>query len=202
MTASPAPDLCNQQKFFQRVGTAPGCHAFGVGPEYACIMRHMPDHGPGALRLGRLLGGRMTAVEILERFLDAVGKAVVDGRLEVYAQHVILPFVLETASATLTVATLDDLAEGFDTYGEMLADLGVTSIQRKVIRAFAPTPGRVHGQYTTRLMAGNVQVAPMFWSQTQIDLIDGVWKSGFIRNTTTDGRWPVMMPNTYTAPHD
>lgn len=141
-------------------------------------------------------------MEILERFLETVGQAVVDGRLEVYARHVSLPFVLETASATLTVTTMDDLEEGFDTYGEMLADLGVTSIQRKVIRAFAPTPDRVHGQYTTRLMAGNLQVAPMFWSQTQIDLIDGVWKAGFIRNTTTDGRWPVLMPNTCRPPHD
>ncbi|WP_431300988.1 hypothetical protein [Tabrizicola sp. BL-A-41-H6] len=144
----------------------------------------------------------MTAVEILECFLDAVGKAVVDGRLEVYAQHVSLPFVLETASATLTVTTMDDLADGFDTYGEMLADLGVTSIQRKVIRAFAPTPGRVHGQYTTRLMAENLQVAPMFWSQTQIDLIEGVWKCAFVRNTTTDARWPVLMPNTYSPLND
>lgn len=144
----------------------------------------------------------MTAVETLEQFLDAVAKAVVDGRLEDYARHVILPFVLETTSATLTVSTMKELEDGFDAYGEMLADLGVTTIQRKVIRAFAPTPGRIHGQYTTRLLSGNRQVAPMFWSQTQIDLIDGVWKSGFIRNTTTDGRWPVLMPNTYQISQD
>ncbi len=144
----------------------------------------------------------MTAAETLQQYLDTVAEATVRGDWETYAQSVIVPFTLETATATLVIRTSDDLADGFDTYAEMLADLRVTEMERKVVRAFSPEPDLIHGQYTTRLLAGKLQVAPMYWSQVRLERHEGRWKTPFIRNTTTDSRWPVLAPNVHRSISD
>jgi hypothetical protein len=140
-----------------------------------------------------------SAKRILQEYLDVVATAVLAGDLESYAERVGLPLLLVTRSARLHVTTLEELADGFDTYTDMLADLGATALQRLVLDADFETPDRIEGHYRTRTLRGDADVLAPFLSLIILERIDGVWKATAIRNTTNASRWPVFLTGTSSA---
>lgn len=135
----------------------------------------------------------LSAKEILQGYLDTIAQAVLSGDLATYLQGVSLPFRLVTKTARLQVLTEEELTEGFDTYGEFLADLGVTEMRRQVLEAEFETPDRIEGHYRTRILRGDEDAAAPFLSLIILDRVEGVWKSSAIRNTTASNRWPVIL---------
>jgi len=147
-------------------------------------------------RRGASDAGEGLAIKILQDYLDHMGVAVMAGRFEDYAPLVILPFNLVTEASSLWIETLEDLAETFDAFADQLVDLGVTRFERRAIRALAPCPDTLHGQYRSVMLAGNRPVAPPHYSQIWLRRIDGVWMSSKIRNSTTACRLPVLPTST------
>jgi hypothetical protein len=129
---------------------------------------------------------------ILQTYLDEVGKAVLTERFETYCTLIQLPLSILTSSANLTVATVDDLQDGFDEYCDMMRSLGVSDMVRTVKTARFQGNDHIVGIYETRLMDGPRQVLPTFHSKMWIGCFDGVWKAEKIHNTTKDGRWPML----------
>ncbi|HLQ18915.1 MAG TPA: hypothetical protein VK146_08035 [Tabrizicola sp.] len=135
----------------------------------------------------------MTASSILQRYLDDMGRAVMNDWFEVYADRIQLPLSILTSSANLTITTLSDLEEGFDEFTEMLRDHGVTQMQRSVRVAGFQGNDHVVGIYETRLLAEDRLALPAFHSKMWIGCYDGLWKAFRIHNTTDEARWPMLL---------
>lgn len=136
----------------------------------------------------------MFASEILQQFLDDMGNAVMRDRFEDYAAQVHLPFHLQTTAVNIVVSTIDDLQDGFDDFVDMLASQGVTDLIRTVRRAGFDEAGGLCGIYETNLLSRGTRVVPNFFSHICLQRIDGTWKTTEIRNTTSDTRWPILIP--------
>lgn len=135
----------------------------------------------------------MPATEIMQAYIDDLGRAVMSERFEVYAARIQLPLFILTSAASLTISTLADLEDGFDDYVDMIQSLGVTDMVRTVKMARFIGNDHVVGIYDTRLMDGPRQVLPTFHSKMWISAYDGVWKAIKIHNTTKDSRWPMLL---------
>lgn len=135
----------------------------------------------------------MLASTILQRYLDEMGQAVMDERLDDYIARIQLPLRILTSSASLTVSTLDDLADGFDDFVEMIRSHGVTDMRRTVKAATFQGNDHVVGIYETRLMAGNRLALPVFHSKMWIGCYGGIWKAIKLHNTTNEARWPMLL---------
>jgi hypothetical protein len=135
----------------------------------------------------------MLASTTLQSYLDDMGRAVMAERLEDYVARIQLPLSILTASASLTVATLDDLSDGFDDFVDMLHSHGVTEMVRTVQAATFQGNDHIVGVYETRLMAGEKNALPVFHSKIWIGRYDGVWKAIKIHNTTNEARWPMLL---------
>ena len=141
----------------------------------------------------------MLATEILQSYLDKMGKAVMDERFEAYAAGVRLPLNLMTSSANLTIATLDDLIDGFDDFCDMIQSQGVTYMVRLVHEARFAGPAEIVGVYQTDLLKGTRPVVPTFYSKMWLGCFDGVWQATKIHNTTRTARWPILSHQVDTA---
>jgi hypothetical protein len=134
----------------------------------------------------------MRASSILQTYLDDLGHAVMNKRFEIYAARIQLPLSILTSSANITVSNLEDLADGFDDFCDMIQSLGVTDLVRTVRVAQFQGNDHVVGIYETRMMDGRRQVLPTFHSKMWIGSYDGIWKAIKIHNTTNDSRWPML----------
>lgn len=135
----------------------------------------------------------MQASAILQRYLDEIGQAVMDERLDAYIARVQLPLHILTSAASLTVSTLDELSDGFDDFVDMIRSHGVTNLRRSVKAAIFQGNDHVVGVYETRLMAGDRLALPVFHSKMWIGCYDGTWKAIKIHNTTNEARWPMLL---------
>ena len=141
----------------------------------------------------------MTASAILQGYLDQIGSAVMQERFEDYAAMVDLPLNILTSSANLTVATFDDLSDGFDDFVAMMHSYDVTDLIREVKVAGYLDSGQIVGVYETRLMNGPRLVLPTFHSKMWLRHRDGAWKAHKIHNTTNEARWPMLLTRLDTA---
>lgn len=135
----------------------------------------------------------MCPLEVLQAYLDRVGKAVLAERFDLYRDAVQLPLSILTSSASLTVSTEESLLDGFDDYTDMLQSHGVTEMVRTVKVAQFQGNDHIVGIYETKLMNGAKQVLPTFHSKMWIGCYDGVWKCIKIHNTTNEARWPLLL---------
>lgn len=114
-------------------------------------------------------------------------------RFDDYCARVRLPLNIVTSAANLTIASVEDLMDGFDDFVAMIHSRGVTSMIRPVMGAAFDGPDRIVGVYETRLMDGQRMAMPQFYSKMWIGQFDGVWQATKIHNTTYDPRWPLML---------
>jgi len=135
----------------------------------------------------------MDAAEILQRFVNHMGDAVMTEQFEPYLAGVHLPLNIVTSSANLTVDTVEDLVDGFDDFCDMMQSLGVSDMVRTVMEARFDGTDQIVGIYETNLMNGNRHVVPPFFSKIWIGRHDGVWQASKIHNTTYNARWPIPM---------
>lgn len=138
----------------------------------------------------------MTAApQILQTYLDEVSAAVMRGDWPAYRDSVALPFQLVTHTASLQIATEEDLRQGFETFSEALRIRRVTDYVRLVEGAERLDDALVTGRYITHLMAGTVRVMPPFRSQITLRLDDGRWRAASITNALANSRWPILLPD-------
>lgn len=142
----------------------------------------------------------MHPILILQEYLDHVGTAVMSERFEDYAARIELPLRILTSSANISVASREDLEDGFNDFCEMLQSLGVSQMVRKVIHAGFQGTDHIVGVYETRLMDGARQALPTFHSKMWIGIYDGTWKAIKIHNTTNDARWPMLLTRLAAKP--
>ncbi|WP_146038084.1 hypothetical protein [Tabrizicola aquatica] len=142
----------------------------------------------------------MQPTAILQTYLDDVGHAVMSEQFEAYAARIQMPLRILTSSANLSIATLEDLEDGFDDFVAMLQGYGVTSMIRTVRAAVFQGTDHIVGVYDTRLMNENHQVLPTFHSKMWIGCYGGVWKAIKIHNTTKAARWPILLTRLASEP--
>lgn len=135
----------------------------------------------------------MFANEILQRFLDEMGEAVMTERFEAYHAGVELPLSIVTSTANLIIETVEDLVEGFDDFCDIIQSQGVTDMPRRVMEARFDGEDRIVGIYETNLMNGAHRVVPTFYSKMWLRRVDGVWQANRIQNTTRNARWPILL---------
>lgn len=134
-----------------------------------------------------------SAASILQTYLDDMGDFVMRERLDEYCARVRLPLSIVTSSANLTIATVEDLQDGFDDFVEMIQSRGITEMCRSVEQAVFDGPDQIIGVYKTDLMDGSRHVMPTFYSKMWLGRYDGTWKATKISNTTNDTRWPLLL---------
>jgi hypothetical protein len=143
--------------------------------------------------------GSMLATEILQKFLDDIGKAVLQERFADYCAAIQLPLNILTASASLNITTVEDLQDGFDDFTDMIQSRGISTMIRVVMDAWFESPDQIVGIYETNLMQGDAHAVPRFYSKMWLGRFDGVWQTTKIHNTINDSRWPILMTNIQPA---
>jgi hypothetical protein len=138
-------------------------------------------------------GGAVTAADVLQRYLDDIGAAVMEGRFDAYRAGVQLPLNILTSAANLTVATEADLRDGFADFTEMLRQKAVTGMIRIVMEAWYESADSVVGIYETNLISGDQHVVPPFYSKIWLGRSGALWRADKIHNTTQDRRWPLLL---------
>lgn len=142
----------------------------------------------------------MLPVNILQSYLDDLGKTVMREDFDAYVARIQLPLRIITSSASLKVATTEDLKDGFDAYVEMIQSYGVTDMARTAHAAVFQGNEHIVGVYETRLMNDTRQVLPTFHSKMWIGCYGGVWKAIKIYNTTKETRWPMLLTRLASQP--
>jgi len=157
------------------------------------------DEDTGRRSRTSLEWGSMLATEILQKFLDDIGKAVLQERFEDYCAGIRLPLNILTSSASLNIATVEDLEDGFDDFTDMIQSRGISTMIRVVMDAWFETPDQIVGIYETNLMKGEQHAVPRFYSKMWLGRFEGVWQTTRIHNTINDSRWPILMNNIQPA---
>jgi hypothetical protein len=135
----------------------------------------------------------MLATDVLQRFVDEMGEAVMRDRFDDYRAGVRLPLNILTSVANLTVSTVEDLRGGFDDFTEMLRNRSVTDMIRVVMDAGFESPDCIVGIYETNLLSGDQHVVPPFYSKMWLCRSGAAWQATKIHNTTQDQRWPMLL---------
>ena len=131
--------------------------------------------------------------KVLQHYLDHMGNAVMQERFDDYSAGILLPLSILTSAASITVATVEELQDGYDDFIDMIQSRGITEMVRTVIEAREDGPHGIVGVYSTRLEQAGQLVVPEFYSRMWLRRIDGVWKAEKIHNTTLDPRWPLLL---------
>lgn len=143
--------------------------------------------------------GSMHATEILQKFLDDIGNAVMQERFEDYCAAIRLPLNILTVSASLNITTVEDLQDGFDDFTDMIQSRGISTMIRVVMDAWFETPDEIIGIYETNLMKSDAHAVPRFYSKMWLGRFEGAWQTTKIHNTINDSRWPILMTNIQPA---
>jgi hypothetical protein len=132
--------------------------------------------------------------EVLQAFLDEVGRATIQGDWDAYRAGIALPFELTTAAACLRIDTEADLRLGFDQFVGMLRGLHVTDYVRLVRWAREAGPAKIEGEYDNHLIAGGHRAVPPFRSAMTIVEGGGRWRAVRVRTELSNARWPLGIP--------
>ena len=136
----------------------------------------------------------LPALQLMQSYLDEIGSAVLLGDWDAYRNHVALPFTLITETATLRVATEDDLRKGFDSFHEMLKFQKVTQYVRLADSAEALSDTLISGRYVSHFIAGSHRIIPPFRSTITLRLIGNTWRAVAITNSISNMQWPIQVP--------
>lgn len=130
----------------------------------------------------------MIAHRILQDYLDAVGRAVMEDDFATYADHVSIPFVLATAATTLVIKSVEELEHGFDSFVELIQSQGVTDYVRAVESAVMTDDGLISGRYVTHLLSDGTPRHPSFASRIGLRHEDDRWRAVTIANDLANAR--------------
>lgn len=136
----------------------------------------------------------MPAMELVQSYLDEIGTAVLVGDWDTYRNHVELPFTLITETATMVVASEEDLRKGFDSFHDMLKFQKVTQYIRLADSAVALSDTLISGRYVSHFMAGSHRIVPPFRSTMTLRLIGNSWRAVAITNSLSNMQWPIQVP--------
>lgn len=132
--------------------------------------------------------------QILEEYLERVGRAVMADDFETYADHVSLPLVLVTEVTTLVIQNIAELEHGFDAFVEMMQSQNVTEFLRVVESAVVSDDGLVSGRYVTHILRDGQPIVPPIGSRIGLRLEDDRWRAVSIASSLTNARWPIFLP--------
>lgn len=134
----------------------------------------------------------MTAMQILQTYLDTMSDHVLAGDFECYQRGVALPFHLVTTDSSVVVSSLESLRDGFDGFRAMLASQQVTAYVRLVASATLLDDRLISGHYTTHVISGGTRIVAPFPSQIVLRQTDGHgWRGASITNGIKNMRWPL-----------
>lgn len=135
----------------------------------------------------------MTAIPILQSYLDRMAKAVLEQDWDTYRQGIDLPFQLTTDTAILTVRSEDELYEGFIAYSDMLSSLEVVALRRVVLAADMRDHDYLTGTYLTNMFSESGRhVFPENFSSIDLLWSGSDFVATAIMNNMQVSRWPVI----------
>ena len=137
----------------------------------------------------------MTPAGIVQSYLDEVGAAVLSGDWDAYVCRVVLPFVLTTQAAIITVHTEKDLRAGFDDFHQTLRARRITDYVRLVESATMTPDRQMTGRYSSHLVAGDHRIIDPYTSDITLRLVGNLWRATAISNSLTNSRWPLLTPS-------
>jgi hypothetical protein len=132
--------------------------------------------------------------QILEEYLDLMGRAIMADDFDTYADQISLPFVLVTEVTTLVIQNVAELEHGFDAFVEMMQSQDVTEFRRVVESAVVSDDGLVSGRYVTHILRDGQPIVPPFGSRIGLRFEDDRWRAVSIANSLTNARWPIILP--------
>ncbi|WP_135448143.1 hypothetical protein [Tabrizicola caldifontis] len=135
----------------------------------------------------------MTATETLQKFLDGIALALMQGNFESYRDFVELPLSIITSTANLIVGTEEDLVEGFDELCDMLCCRGASEARLIGRQARFDGSDRIIGNYESHYLCDGIPLIPTFYSRIWLERRDGAWKATRVHNTTSETRWPILL---------
>lgn len=136
----------------------------------------------------------MPAMELAQSYLDEIGNAVLAGDWDTYRAHVELPFTLITETATIVVATEEDLRKGFDSFHDMLKFQKITQYIRLADSAVALGDTLISTRYVSHFIAGSHRIIPPFRSTMTLRLVGNRWRAIAITNSISNMQWPIQVP--------
>jgi hypothetical protein len=136
----------------------------------------------------------MSAMDLLQSYLDGVGNAVLGDDWDTYRNRVDLPFTLITQTAMIVVATEDDLRKGFTSFRDMLTFQKVTQYIRLADSAVSLSDTLISGGYVSHFMAGSHRIIPPFRSAMTLRLTGNSWRAVAITNSISNMQWPIQVP--------
>ncbi|MEI6099868.1 MAG: hypothetical protein WCS20_16560 [Alphaproteobacteria bacterium] len=134
----------------------------------------------------------MHATEILQSYLDDMGRAVLADDWDSYCNAVCLPCLIVSHDESKTVTTIEDLKAGCDLLRDTLRAQPVTDHIRLVAGARRVDPSLIAGRYVTHRIAGSRRLMPPFWSDMTLPRVGGTWRATLVTNALAHSRWPLV----------
>jgi hypothetical protein len=134
----------------------------------------------------------MHATEILQNFLDQVGRAVLADDWDTYRDGICLPCHIISYDESKVVTTVEDLKAGFDIFRDTLRAQRVTDYIRLVEGAHQLDRSLISGRYVTHLIADSHRLLPPFWSEMTLRLVGNSWRAASVTNALANSRWPLV----------
>lgn len=135
------------------------------------------------------------ALDVLQRYLDGMGKTLLDGDWDNYQAFVSLPYTLITEQTTDHITTLDGLQDRFDAFHQALKFQKVTQYVRLAETAQALSDTLMVGSFTTHVIAGSYRTVPPFLSTVTMrpDQL-GTWRAVSATTAISNMHWPSHLP--------
>jgi hypothetical protein len=144
------------------------------------------------------------AAAILQDYLDAVAKTVMEDDWPSYRDAVSLPCHVISHDESKVVSTEADLRAGFEQFRDTLRFHQVTDYIRLVESASLLDHDLISGSYISHLLARSYRILSPFRSQMTLRLQGSRWRAVSVTNGLANSRWPLirlqLSPNSEEGP--
>ena len=117
------------------------------------------------------------AVEVVETFLAATGRAFMDDDFGAFARHFRLPSRIETFSGVADLRTEADLKRSYDGMKQHFAHAGVKEMLRMCVKADFAGPDRIESSHITHLLDGATWIETPCLCTAVFEKAGGDWKA-------------------------
>lgn len=140
------------------------------------------------------MGNQSEALNIYQRVLDEMTKAVMEGDAKLIASYLHQPFHMRTAGGWFPICTFDDVDQLVSSMHFSFKIQGVTDYERIASQAKFLGADEIEGFHTTHVFRGGRAMIAPYENRMKMKKIGDDWRVTIAEHSLENFKWPLMMP--------
>ncbi|SMX29134.1 hypothetical protein TRP8649_03266 [Pelagimonas phthalicica] len=134
----------------------------------------------------------VSAIELYQRHLDPLSKAIIEGDLTRFVAGMSVPHVLRTVDSHIRIESQDALKTGAAQYLHAIREKGITRIDRLCKSAIFLSETEIEGFNSVRAYHGNEPAILPFLARMKLEFREGAWRVSETDMAILRAQWDVL----------